>query len=91
MEVKKKISFRLGKRIRKKKIINETKKVEEDFKKMIAYPIADLTLTSKIYEMLQMFLSQKQIKKGNLPLLRFALIDIQSMESSFNNYYNNSI
>ena len=58
---------KLGKKIRKKrKIIVETKKIEKVVKQMVAHPLADLTLTSKIYEMLQLFLGQKQIKKGKL-------------------------
>ena len=56
---------KLGKRIKKKrKIITETKKVKNASKQMVAHPLADLTLTSKIYEILQLFLGQKQIKKG---------------------------
>ena len=56
---------KLRKKIKKKrKIITKTKKAENTTKQMVAHPVADLTLTSKIYEMLQLFLGQKQIKKG---------------------------
>ena len=63
--MKSKNQKKLNKRIKKKrKIITETKKLETASTKMVAHPIANLTLTSKIYEILQLFLAQKQIKKG---------------------------
>ena len=67
--MKKTTSSIMRKRIRKKKVIKETKTISDDMKQMVAYPIADLTLNAKIYEMTQMFLAQKQIKKGKQFLL----------------------
>lgn len=60
---------RVRKRIKKKKVIKETKKIEKEMTRMVAHPLADLTLTSKVYDILQLFLTQKQIKKGRTKIL----------------------